>query len=57
MPICIDTDPLFANPDNGDFHLKSEAGGWDQMSESWVADVLTRLCLKTHDFADTSYIR
>ena len=28
-PGNIDADPLFADPDNGDYHLKSEFGRWD----------------------------
>jgi len=43
----ISTDPLFADPANGDFHLKSEAG---RCSESgWVADSETSPCIDTGD--------
>ncbi|MEJ2647790.1 MAG: S8 family serine peptidase, partial [Sedimentisphaerales bacterium] len=42
----INKDPLFADPDNGDYHLKSQAGRWDQVSESWVVDdIATSPCI------------
>lgn len=34
----ISTDPLFANPDNDDYHLKSTAGRWSPNTQSWVKD-------------------
>lgn len=34
-------DPLFADPNNGDFHLKSEYGRWDPDTETWVIDAVT----------------
>jgi hypothetical protein len=36
----IDIDPLFADPNNGDFHLKSQAGRWDPASGSWPCTTL-----------------
>jgi len=45
----IDVDPLFADPDNGGYHLKSEAGLWDAASESWVMDDVTSPCLDAGD--------
>ena len=59
----IDTDPLFADPGywvdandpnndlwvNGDYHLKSEAGRWDPVSESWVIDDVTSPCIDAGD--------
>jgi parallel beta-helix repeat protein len=30
---------------NGDFHLKSQAGRWDPVSESWVKDDVTSRCI------------
>ncbi len=45
----IDADPLFADPNNGDFHLKSEAGRLDPNSESWVLDDVTSLCIDAGD--------
>jgi L-ascorbate metabolism protein UlaG (beta-lactamase superfamily) len=45
----IDADPLFADPDNGDFHLKSEYGRWDSASDSWVVDDVTSPCIDAGD--------
>lgn len=45
----IDTDPLFADAENGDYHLKSQAGRWDVSSESWVIDEITSLCIDAGD--------
>jgi L-ascorbate metabolism protein UlaG (beta-lactamase superfamily) len=45
----IDEDPLFADPNNGDYHLKSEAGRWDPVSESWVVDDVTSPCIDAGD--------
>jgi len=41
----IDADPLFADSDNGDYHLKSQAGRWDANSQSWVIDEVTSPCI------------
>ena len=41
----LDIDPMFADPENGDFHLKSQAGRWDQASESWVIDETSSPCI------------
>jgi hypothetical protein len=45
----IKFDPLFADPDNGDYHLKSQAGRWDPNSESWVKDDVTSPCIDAGD--------
>jgi hypothetical protein len=53
----IDADPLFADPNNGDFHLKSQAGRWtsassvepDPNSQTWVMDDVTSLCIDAGD--------
>ena len=45
----IDTDPLFADPSNGDYHLKSQAGRWDPNSQSWIQDDVTSPCIDTGD--------
>ena len=37
----IDTDPCFVDPNNGDYHLKSQAGRWDPNSEMWIKDDVT----------------
>ena len=33
----------------GDYHLKSQAGHWDEESESWVFDEVTSPCIDTGD--------
>jgi len=45
----IDVDPLFADPNNGDYHLKSEMGRWDPNSESWIKDDVTSPCIDAGD--------
>lgn len=47
----IDADPYFADPDNGDCHLKSAAGRWDPVGQAWVLDAVTSPCI---DAGDTS---
>jgi len=46
----IDADPLFADPNNGDFHLKSRAGRWDSITNSWVLDNVTSPCIDAGDW-------
>jgi hypothetical protein len=45
----IDTDPCFADPNSGDYHLKSEAGRWDPNSQSWILDDITSPCIDAGD--------
>jgi hypothetical protein len=45
----IDVDPLFVDPANGDYHLKSQAGHWDPSSQSWVIDDVTSPCIDAGD--------
>jgi hypothetical protein len=45
----IDADPLFAGPDNGDYHLKSQAGRWDLTSQGWIVDDITSPCIDAGD--------
>ena len=45
----IDADPCFVNPDNDDYHLKSQAGRWDPNTNSWVMDTNTSLCIDAGD--------
>ncbi len=47
----IDADPLFADPDNGDYHLKSAGGRWDPAVEEWVADGTHSPCIDAGDTA------
>jgi len=41
----IDADPCFADPCNGDYHLKSQAGRLDPNSESWIMDYVSSPCI------------
>ena len=41
----IDANPNFADPANGDYHLKSQAGRWDSSTGNWVLDDVTSLCI------------
>ena len=45
----IDADPHFADPQNGDYRLKSQAGRWDPLSESWTQDDVTSPCIDAGD--------
>lgn len=45
----ISVDPCFADPDNRDYHLKSQAGRWDPASQSWVQDDVTSPCIDAGD--------
>jgi len=48
-PGNFDVDPLFADPEQGDFHIRSEFGRWDPNGQSWVEDDLTSPCLDAGD--------
>ena len=41
----IGSEPLFADPDNGDYHLKSTAGRWEPVSQGWVFDDVSSTCI------------
>ena len=43
--IIVDSDDPNALWVNGDYHLKSQAGRWDPVSESWVQDAVTSPCI------------
>ena len=45
----IDADPLFADPNDGDYHLKSQSGRWDPNGQSWVQDDVTSPCIDAGD--------
>jgi len=45
----INADPLFANPDGGDFHLRSRGGRWDPIGERWITDTVTSPCIDAGD--------
>lgn len=42
-------DPLFANPAAGDFHLRSQAGRYDDATGTWVLDPVTSPCIDAGD--------
>jgi len=41
----IDADPCFADPNNGDYHLKSEGWRWDTNRKVWTWDEVTSRCI------------
>jgi parallel beta-helix repeat protein len=41
----IDADPCFADPCNGDYHLKSEGWRWDSVRRRWDYDDVTSWCI------------
>ena len=43
----INADPFFADPENGDYHLKSKAGRWNPTSQGWVIDQISSPCIDT----------
>jgi len=45
----INTDPQFVAAGNRDCHLKSRAGRWDAVGESWVIDNITSPCIDAGD--------
>jgi hypothetical protein len=45
----MDTDPRFADPQNGDYRLKSQGGRWDPLSEGWTQDDVTSPCIDAGD--------
>jgi len=45
----IDADPCFADPNNGDYHLKSQAGRWEPNEGRWVMDEVTSPCIDAGD--------
>jgi len=45
----IDAEPCFADPVSGDYRLKSQVGRWDAVTQSWVYDDVTSLCIDAGD--------
>ncbi len=41
----IDADPCFVDPNNGDYHLKSEGWRWDMQRKIWTWDDVTSRCI------------
>jgi len=44
-----DIDPCFADPGNGDYHLKSQAGRYAPDTETWAIDDVTSPCIDAGD--------
>ncbi len=47
----MDADPYFADPGRHDYHLKSQAGRYDPVGQSWVLDTVTSPCVDAGDAA------
>ena len=45
----IDVDPCFADVNNGNYHLKSQAGRWDANEGRWTIDEVTSPCIDAGD--------
>jgi len=45
----FDTDPCFADPENGDYRLRSQAGRWDSLGRRWARDEVTSPCIDAGD--------
>jgi hypothetical protein len=45
----INSDPCFADPCSGDFHLKSQAGRWNPNTQIWVKDIVQSPCIDAGD--------
>jgi hypothetical protein len=45
----INTDPLFVDPNNGDYHLRSERGRYWPEHDIWVLDKVTSPCIDGGD--------
>lgn len=41
----LDTDPLFADPASGGYHLKSQSGRWNPKNQTWLLDETTSPCI------------
>jgi hypothetical protein len=41
----LNSDPLFADPEHGDFHLKSQGGRWNSIGGNWVVDAVSSPCI------------
>jgi len=45
----IGKDPLFADPNNGNYYLRSQAGRWDLKTQKWIRDDVTSPCIDAGD--------
>jgi hypothetical protein len=41
--------PIFADPNKGDYHLRSKAGRWHPKKRSWIQDDVTSPCIDAGD--------
>jgi hypothetical protein len=48
----INDDPLFGDPDNGDFHLKSRYGRYVPHLDTWVEDYASSPCIDTGEWQE-----
>jgi hypothetical protein len=48
----ITDDPLFVDPDNGDYHIRSERGRYWPEHDIWVLDKVTSPCVDSGDSKD-----
>jgi hypothetical protein len=48
-------DPLLADPDSGNYHLKSQYGRWDEQAQGWVHDDVTSPCIDAGDPNDLGW--
>ena len=48
-------DPLMADPDNGDYHLRSERGRYWPEHDIWVLDTVTSPCIDRGDPNDSAF--
>lgn len=49
----LDADPMFADLENGDYHLKSRAGRWDPIRQNSILDDVTSPCIDEGDPTST----
>jgi len=45
----MDANPLFADAQNGDYHLQSKAGRWNAATGAWVTDAASSPCIDVGD--------
>jgi hypothetical protein len=45
----IEANPYFVDPENYNYHLKSEAGRWDPIARHWIQDDVTSPCIDAGD--------
>lgn len=45
----ISKNPIFADPNKGDYHLRSTAGRWHPKKRSWIQDGVTSPCIDAGD--------